>query len=156
MIRAFCFSPTPNPPAVQCHQATQKAVWQFFIIAPLRKNWKHVTDKHCIWEMQTVKTVYHPIQDLFDDSLFLTNLLHKLFLLIHLLYSSTCFEHYYAHIQDDKIVLVRLLVSSLSLGDCTVHRLQESSRNLCTVQSPKESDDTRSRTNTILSSWRWA
>ena len=39
-----------------------------------------------------------------------------------------------------KIVLTQHLVSSLSLGDCSVHRLRESSRNLCTEQSPKESD----------------
>jgi len=42
-----------------------------------------------------------------------------------------------------QIVLVQHLVSSLSLGDCSVHRLRESSRNLCTEQSPKENDDTR-------------
>ena len=30
---------------------------------------------------------------------FFTNLIHKFFILIHLLYSCTCFEHYYAHLQ---------------------------------------------------------
>ena len=48
------------------------------------------------------------------------------------------------------IVLVQHLVSSLSLGDCSVHRLRQDSRNLCTEQSPKESDDTRYCTNTIV------
>ena len=48
-----------------------------------------------------------------------------------------------------QILLVQHLVSSISLGDCLVHRLRESSRNLCTEQSPKESDDTRCCTNTI-------
>jgi len=48
------------------------------------------------------------------------------------------------------IVLVQHLVSSLSLGDCSVHRLREDSRNLCTEQSPKESYDTRYRVNTIV------
>ena len=55
-----------------------------------------------------------------------------------------------------QILVVRHLVSSLSLGDCSVHRLRDSSRNLCTdfcnlciEQSPKESDDTRCSTNTI-------
>ena len=55
---------------------------------------------------------------------FFTNLMHKFFILIHLLYSFTCFEHYYAHIQEDiyistasrivrrTIVLVQHLVSS--------------------------------------------
>jgi len=54
------------------------------------------------------------------------------------------------------IVLVQHLISSLSLGDCSVHRFREdwldsnhSSRNLCTEQSSKESDDTRYCTNTI-------
>ena len=48
-----------------------------------------------------------------------------------------------------QIVLVQHLVSSLCLGDCSVHRLQESCRNLCTEQSPKESDDTRCCTSPI-------
>jgi len=46
-------------------------------------------------------------------------------------------------------VLTQHLVSSLSFGDCSVHRLREDSPNLCTEQSPKESDDTRCCTNTI-------
>jgi hypothetical protein len=37
-------------------------------------------------------------------SFFFTNLMHKFFILIHLLYSSTCFEHYYAHLQEDNCV----------------------------------------------------
>jgi len=48
------------------------------------------------------------------------------------------------------IVLVQHLVSSLSLGDCSVRRLREDCRNLCTEQSPKDSDDTRHCTNTIV------
>ena len=48
-----------------------------------------------------------------------------------------------------QIVLVQHLVSSLSLGDCSVHGSRKASRNLCTEQSPKESDDTRCCTNTI-------
>ena len=35
------------------------------------------------------------------------------------------------------VVLVQHLVSSLSLGDCSVHRLREDWRRLCTEQSPK-------------------
>jgi len=34
---------------------------------------------------------------------FFNNLMHKFIILIHLLYSSTCFEHYYAHLQEDKL-----------------------------------------------------
>jgi len=48
------------------------------------------------------------------------------------------------------IVLVQHLVLSLSLGDCSVHRLRDSSRNLCTEQSPKDSDDTRCCTDTVV------
>jgi len=35
---------------------------------------------------------------------FFTNLIHKFFILIHLLYSSTCFEHYCAHLQEDNCI----------------------------------------------------
>ena len=47
-------------------------------------------------------------------------------------------------------MLVQHLVSSLSLGDFSVQRLHESSRNLWSEQSPKESDDTRCCVNTIV------
>jgi len=33
---------------------------------------------------------------------FFTNLIHKFFILMHLLHSSTCFEHHYAHPQEVK------------------------------------------------------
>jgi len=48
------------------------------------------------------------------------------------------------------IVLTQHLVLSLSLGDCSVHRLQEDYRNLCAEQSSKEIDDTRYCVNTIV------
>ena len=48
-----------------------------------------------------------------------------------------------------QIVLVQNLVSSLSLGDCSVDKLRQPTLNLCTEQSPKESDNTRCCTNTI-------
>jgi len=48
------------------------------------------------------------------------------------------------------IVLIQHLVSSVSLGDCSVHSLQEDCRNLCIERSPKETDDTGSCTNTIF------
>jgi len=47
-------------------------------------------------------------------------------------------------------VLVQHLVSLLFLGDCSVHRLRESCRKLCTEQSPKGSDDNRGCFNTIV------
>jgi len=33
-----------------------------------------------------------------------TNLIHIFFILIRLLYSSTCFEHYYTHIQEGNCI----------------------------------------------------
>ena len=47
------------------------------------------------------------------------------------------------------IVLTQHLVSSICLGDCSVHRLREDSRNLCTVTIPDA-------VLIQLSSWRWA
>ena len=56
--------------------------------------------------------------------------MHKILVylhIIHLLKFSTCFEHYPAHLQEVYVVIVymQLLVSSLSAGDCPVHRLRE-------------------------------
>ena len=53
--------------------------------------------------------------------------------------SSTCFEHYPAHLQEVYVVTLYMqpLVSSLSAGDCLVHRLA-SARD-----SHLQSDDTR-------------
>jgi hypothetical protein len=58
----------------------------------------------------------------------ISNLMHKILIYshtIHLLKSSTCFEHYPAHLQEVYVVIVYMqpLVSSLSVGDCLVHRL---------------------------------
>jgi len=52
-----------------------------------------------------------------DDSMivFFTNLNHKFFVLINLLYSSTCFEHYYAHLQEDNCI-------STASGTVTIFR----------------------------------
>ena len=44
----------------------------------------------------------------------------------------------------------QVLVSSLSVGDCSAHRLREHSLNLCAEQSPKDSDDTRCCVNTVV------
>jgi hypothetical protein len=56
--------------------------------------------------------------------------------------SPTCFEQYYAHLQEVKIVLLQRLVSSALYW--------------CTVQPLTESDDTRCCINTIWTFWRWA
>ena len=60
----------------------------------------------------------------------ISNLMHKIRVylhIIHLLKSSTCFEHYSAHLQEVYVVTVYMqpLVSSLSAGDCLVHRLRK-------------------------------
>jgi N-acyl-L-homoserine lactone synthetase len=56
--------------------------------------------------------------------------MHKILIylyIIHLLISSTCFEQYAAHLQEVYVVIVcvQSLVSSLSAGDCPVHRLRK-------------------------------
>jgi hypothetical protein len=94
----------------------------------------------------------------------ISNLMHKILVylhIIHLLNSSTCFEHYPAHLQEVCIVIVYMqpVVSSLSAGDCLVHWLRKKFLlNRCTRQSPAETDDTRGCTYTITSwtSWWWA
>ena len=58
--------------------------------------------------------------------------MHKILIslhIIHLLNSSTCFEHCPAHLQEVYVVIVYVqpLVSSLSAGDCPVHQLRKSS-----------------------------
>jgi hypothetical protein len=58
--------------------------------------------------------------------------MHKILLylhIIHLLKSSTCFEHYSAHLKEVYVVTVYMqpVVSSLSAGDCPVHRLRKKS-----------------------------
>ena len=60
----------------------------------------------------------------------ISNLMHKILVylhIIHLLKSSTCLEHYPAHLQEIYVVIVYMqpLVSSLSAGDCLVHRLRK-------------------------------
>jgi hypothetical protein len=77
--------------------------------------------------------------------------------IILLLKSSTCFEHYPAHLQEAYVVIVymQLLVLSLSAGDCPVHRLRKKLflmqvfLNRCTRQSPADSNNTRGCKDTI-------
>jgi len=56
--------------------------------------------------------------------------MHKILIylhIIHLLKSSTCFEHCPDHLQEVYVVTVYMqpLVLSLSAGDCPVHRLRK-------------------------------
>ena len=60
----------------------------------------------------------------------ISNLMHKILIYLHIIYllkSSTCFEHYPAHLQEVYVVIVYMqhMVSSLSAGDCPVHRLRK-------------------------------
>jgi len=69
--------------------------------------------------------------------------MHKILIYLHvinLLKSSTCFEHYAAHLQEVYVVTVHMqpLVSSLSAGDCPVHRLTSAQdSHLQTVTIPE-------------------
>jgi hypothetical protein len=56
--------------------------------------------------------------------------MHKILIylcILRLLNSSTCFEHCPAHLQEVYAVIVYMqpLVSSLSAGDCPLHRLRK-------------------------------
>jgi hypothetical protein len=58
----------------------------------------------------------------------ISNLMHKILIYSHIIHSlkpSKCFEHCPAHLQEVYVVTVYMqpLVSSLSAGDCLVHRL---------------------------------
>jgi hypothetical protein len=76
--------------------------------------------------------------------------MHKILIYLHiiqLLKSSTCFEHYPAHHQEVYVVIVYMqpLVSSLSAGDCLVHRLRKDFLNRCTGQALEEGEWSASR-----------
>ena len=43
--------------------------------------------------------------------------MHKFFILIHLLYSSTCFDHYYAHLQDVKLYYTASAIVTLETSE---------------------------------------
>jgi hypothetical protein len=65
--------------------------------------------------------------------------MHKILIylhIIHLLKSSTRFEHYPAHLQEVYVVIVYMqnLVSSLSAGDCPVRRLRKTIPEAAYVQ----------------------
>jgi len=71
----------------------------------------------------------------------ISNLMHKILIylhIIHLLNSSTCFEHYPAHLQEVCVVIVYMqpLVSSLFAGDCPLHRLRRNCSFLTGAQDP--------------------
>jgi len=68
-----------------------------YILAYLRLKIKATC---CIFSFYVLLTLHFNIMIVF----FFTNLIHKFFILIHLLHSSTCFEHYCAHLQEDNCI----------------------------------------------------
>jgi hypothetical protein len=76
-------------------------------------------------------TVHHSIT-LFDLQLDAQNFIYLH--VIHLLKSSTCFEHFPAHLQEVYVITVytQPLVSSLSASDCLVHRLRKNCSSFLT------------------------
>ena len=66
----------------------------------------------------------------------ISHLMHKILVylhIIHLLNSSICFEHYSAHPQVYVVIVyIQPLVSSLSAGDCLVHRLRKNCSSFLT------------------------
>ena len=65
--------------------------------------------------------------------------MHKILiylLIIHVLKSSTCFEHYPARLEEVYVLTVYMqpLVSSLSADDCLVHRSRKKSSFLTGAQ----------------------
>jgi len=83
---------------------------------------------------------------------FFTTLTHKFFILIHSLHSFTCFEQHCAHVQEANCISAASGIITLFrwLFSTQVTRGLQSSRNPWSEQSPKESDDTRCCTNTIV------
>jgi len=43
--------------------------------------------------------------------------MHKFFILIHLLYSSTCFEHYCAYLQEDNFINMASVIVNLETSE---------------------------------------
>jgi len=66
----------------------------------------------------------------FRNSFSLSDLqLHaQILIYLHIIHALKCFGHYPAHLQEFYVVIVYMqpLVSSLSAGDCLVHRLRKS------------------------------
>ena len=53
-------------------------------------------------------------------TVFYTNLMLKFFILVHLLHSSTCFEHYCAHLQEDNCINTASVIVTLNSHPKTV------------------------------------
>ena len=57
----------------------------------------------CIYYMKFLASDYQTFSTI-NPFFFFTNLMHKFFILRHLLHFSTCFEYYCAHLQEDNCI----------------------------------------------------
>jgi hypothetical protein len=109
------------------------------------------------WTITNAVAAQDPTHNNNDSLFFFTNLMHKFFILINLLYSSTCFEHYYAHLQEDNcfstasgiVTLFRWLFS-------TQFTKGRSPLVTCILNSHLRRITIPDAVLTQLSSWRWA
>jgi hypothetical protein len=113
-------------------------LWCTFMLYNYVVNWKHrqydflaphSSNKHCQtiwhWQVRASSNNSNKLTNEMQQPWLISNLMHKILIylhIIHLLKSSTCFEHYSAHLQEVYVVIVY---------------------NRCTGQSPADSDDTR-------------
>ena len=109
--------------------------WQEDVMEDLKvKNWKETAKDRRIWRDLAEKAKTHK-----GLPWLISNLMHKILIylhVMHLLKSSTCFENYHTHLQEVYVVIVFVqpLVSSLSAGDCLMHRLRKNSSFLTGAQ----------------------
>ena len=101
-------------------------------------------------------TLYWPPGKLFRMSFF-TNLMHKFFIVIHLLHSSTCFEKYYAHLQEDNCINTASGIVILFGWLFSTQVTRGKSRLLtCALNCHPKTVTLPDAVLIQLSSWRWA
>ena len=105
---------------------------------PSVRHWGHPSEKFSIltqniWREIAISSYYKHSSYIFHILLtvhpnimivFCTNLTHKLFILIHLLYSSMCFEHYHVQLKEGICINTASDVVTL-LSDCSDRRLRQ-------------------------------
>jgi len=96
----------------------------------------HSSNKHCqticCWQVCASSYNSNKLTNQMQQLWLISNLRHKILIylhVIHLLKSSTCFEHYPAHLQEVYVIIVY---------------------NWCTGQSPADSDDTTGCIYTVI------
>ena len=85
----------------------------------------------------------------------LNNLMHKFFILIHLLHSSTCFEHYCAHLQEDSCINTASGIVNL-FGWLFSTQVTRGLLVICVLNSHIKRVTIPNAVLRQLSSWRWA